>query len=91
MVKLSPVATAGSERSMSTSWVPRGRQLVGGHPVQLGEPEEPRHADRPLTAFVGSEHGRLELLVGARLHVVERQALLTANRAKALADVSARP
>ena len=65
----------------------RGQQLVGRHPVELGQPEEARHRDRALTPLVGAEHRRLELLVGARLHVVERQALLAADRAQAFADV----
>src|SRR4051812_43795130 len=39
-----------------------GQQLVRWHPVQLGEPEEPRYGDGALTAFVGAEDGRLELL-----------------------------
>ena len=65
-----------------------GQQLVGGHAVELGEAEQARHRDRPLAPLVGAEHRGLELLVRARLHVVERQSLLAADRPEALADVT---
>ena len=88
MVKPSPAIAAGSVRSIS-SVVARsaGSSWSGGHPVELGEAEQPRHRDRPLAPLVGAEHRRLELLVGACLDVVERQALLPADRPQALADV----
>ena len=81
MVKLS----AGERRRVGEVDVdvvgaPR-EQLVGRDPVELREPEQPRHADRALAPLVGPEHRRLEFLVGACLHIVERQALLSANRA----------
>ena len=44
---------------------------------------------RALAALVGAEHRGLELLVRAGLDVVERQALLPADRPQALADVRA--
>src|SRR5207248_9511939 len=65
-----------------------GEELVGRHPVELGEAEQPGNRDGPLAALVGAENRSLELLVGPGLHVVEREALLPADRAEAFADVS---
>ena len=64
-----------------------GQELVGWDAVELGEAQEPRHRDRAFAALVGAEDRGLELLVGARLDVVERKSLLSANRPEALTDV----
>ena len=68
--------------------VAAGQELVGRHPVELGEPQEARHRDRPLAPLVGTEDRGLEFLVGAGLDVVQRQALLPPDRAQALSDMT---
>ena len=87
MVKPSPATPIGLGEVDLEVVRAAGQQLVGRHPVQLGQAEEARHRDGAFTPFVGAEHRRLELLVGARLHVVERQALLAADRPQAFADM----
>ena len=87
MVKPSPITPTGSVRSISRSCAP-GQELVGRHAIQLGEPEQPGHRDRPLPPLVGAEDRRLELLIGPGLHIVEGQALLPSNCPKAFADVT---
>jgi len=49
-----------------------GQELVGGHPVQLGEAEQAGDGKRTLAPLVCAQHGGLELLIGLGLHVMER-------------------
>src|SRR4051812_7078182 len=67
-----------------------GQQLVGRHLVDLGEPKQPGHGDRPFAPLVGAEDRRFELEGRARFHVVKRQAFLTPNRSESLADACSR-
>ena len=73
IVKPSP-AIADRLGEVDLDVVRPGQELVGRHLVDLGQPEQARHRDRALTALVGAEHRCLELQVGARLDVVQRQA-----------------
>ena len=84
-------ALAGRDRGLGEVDVdvvvaPR-EELVGGHAIELREPEEPGHRDGTLTPLVRAEHRRFELLVRPRLDVVQRQALLAADRAQPFPDV----
>ena len=81
-------AAAPSVRSISTSDVAR-QQLVGRDVVELGQPHEARHRECPLAPLVGAEDRGLELLAGPRLDLVQRQALLAADRPKAVPDLRA--
>ena len=86
---MKPVSTAGRAArvdEVDLALELARQQLVGRDLVDLGEAQQPRHRDRPLAPLVGAEHRRLELQVRARLDVVERQALLPADRPEALAD-----
>ena len=67
----------------------RGRSWSGGHLVDLGEPEQPRHGDRALAPLVRAEDRCLELQVGARFDVVERKPLLATDRPQPFAYVDA--
>ena len=62
-----------------------GKQLVDRRLVDEGQSGQPGHGDRPLTAFVGPEHRRLELAARELLHGVQRQLLLGPDRPQALA------
>ena len=64
-----------------------GQQLVDGDVVQPGQALQPGHGDGPLAAFVGPEHRRLELLRRGHLDGLQRQPLLLAHLAQALADL----
>ena len=56
-----------------------GQQLVHRHAVEAGQALEAGHRDGPLAPLVGAEHRRLELVLGGRLDLLERQALLPAD------------
>ena len=75
----------GAARIVGPAW----QQLVDRHPVELGQAVEPRQRERPLAAFVGPEHRRLELLLRLRLDVVQRQPLLLADGTQPLAYLNA--
>ena len=61
-------------------------ELVDRDGVELRQPLEPRHRDGPLPPLVGAEHGRLELLFGRGLDLLEAETLLLADEPKTLAD-----
>ena len=65
------------------------QELVDGHAIEPGETLEPRHRDGPLAPFVGTEHRRLELLVGRGLDVLQRQSLLSPDQPEPLPDLAA--
>ena len=65
------------------------QQLVGRDLVDLGEPQQPGHRDRALAALVRAEDRGLELEIGARLDVVQRQPLLATDRPQPFAYVDA--
>ena len=66
-----------------------GEQLIDRDPVETGQALQPGHRDGPLAPLVGAQHRRLELLVRLGLDLLERQALLAADTAQALADLAA--
>src|SRR5581483_6712232 len=65
------------------------QELVDGHLVEAGEALQPRYRDRTLAPLVRAEHRRLELLSRPGFDVLQREALLAANRPEALADLAA--
>ncbi|CAB4936182.1 unannotated protein [freshwater metagenome] len=66
-----------------------GEQLVDRHRIEPRQSLQSGHRDGALAAFVGTQHGGLELLTGLGLDLLERQPLLAPNGAKSLADLAA--
>ena len=62
-------------------------QLVDRHVVEAGQALQAGHRDGPLAPLVGTEDRRLELQLGRRLDVLEREPLLATDGTQALADL----